>query len=35
MLVMIAVMIAFQAELMWRRARALGAGAVDKTPIAS
>jgi len=34
-LVMIAVMIAFQAELIWRRAQALGAGAPDKTPIAN
>lgn len=34
-LVMIAVMIAFQAELIWRRAQALGAGAPAKTPIAN
>jgi hypothetical protein len=34
-LIMIAVMIAFQAELIWRRAQALRAGASDKTPIAS
>jgi hypothetical protein len=33
-LVMIAVMIAFQAELIWRRAQALGAGASDKTLVA-
>ena len=32
---MIAVMIAFQAELIWRRAQALRAGASDKTPIAN
>ena len=34
-LVMIAVMIGFQAELIWRRAQALGAEASDRTPIAS
>ena len=34
-LVMIAIMIAFQAELIWRRAQALSAGAVDEIPIAS
>jgi uncharacterized membrane protein YfcA len=33
-LVMIAVMIAFQAEIIWRRARALGAGASDEAPLA-
>jgi hypothetical protein len=31
-LLMIAIMIAFQAELVWRRAQALGARASDKTP---
>jgi hypothetical protein len=30
-LLMIAVMIAFQAEIIWRRARALGAGASERT----
>jgi hypothetical protein len=34
-LVMIAVMIAFQAEIIWRRAQVLAAGASDKTPVAS
>ena len=34
-LVMIAVMIAFQAETIWRRAQVLGAGASDKTPVGS
>ncbi len=34
-LVMIAVMIAFQAEIIWRRAQALGARASDRTPVAS
>lgn len=33
-LVMIAVMVAFQAELIWRRAKPLGARASDKTPTA-
>jgi hypothetical protein len=31
-LVMIAIMIAFQAEIVWRRARALGARASEKVP---
>ena len=34
-LLMIAIMIAFQAELVWRRARALGARTSDRTPIAA
>jgi hypothetical protein len=34
-LVMIAVMIAFQAEIIWRRAQALGAGSSQKTPVAT
>ena len=34
-LVMIAIMIAFQAEIVWRRAQALGARASDKTPVAA
>jgi hypothetical protein len=34
-LVMIAVMIAFQTEIIWRRAQVLGAAASDKTPVAS
>jgi len=33
-LVMIAVMVAFQAELIWRRAKPLGARTSDKTPAA-
>ena len=33
-LVMIAIMIAFQAEIVWRRARVLGARASDRTPVA-
>jgi hypothetical protein len=33
-LVMIAVMVAFQAELIWRRAKPLGARASDRTPAA-
>jgi hypothetical protein len=32
-LVMIAIMIAFQAEIVWRRARALGARASEKVPV--
>jgi len=32
-LVMIAIMIAFQAEIVWRRARVLGARASDRTPV--
>jgi hypothetical protein len=32
-LVMIAIMIAFQAELVWRRAQALGARASNRTPV--
>jgi len=34
-LVMIAIMIAFQAEIVWRRAKALGARASDKDPVAA
>ena len=34
-LVMIAIMIAFQAEIVWRRARPMGARASDKTPVAA
>jgi hypothetical protein len=34
-LVMIAITIAFQAEIVWRRAQALGARALDKTPLAA
>jgi hypothetical protein len=32
-LVMIAIMIAFQAEIVWRRAQALGARASDRAPV--
>jgi hypothetical protein len=34
-LVMIAIMVAFQAEIVWRRARALGARASAKVPVAA
>ena len=34
-LVMIAVMIAFQAEIVWRRARVLGARTSDRSPVAA
>ena len=33
-LVMIAIMVAFQAEIVWRRAQALGARASARTPVA-